>query len=135
MLTISAAIRAQVASTGSVRGSVSDPSGGVLSGATVTLVEVHTGALQETKTDAAGSYNFPIVPVGSYQLQITMVGFKSFTEAGISVQAAERRNFAVTFTVAATWEKMKGTAEVPTVDTVTASEGNTVKGKKLTELR
>ena len=83
MLTISAAIRAQVASTGSVRGSVSDPSGGVLSGATVTLVEVHTGALQETKTDAAGSYNFPIVPVGSYQLQITMVGFKSFTSLGL----------------------------------------------------
>ena len=134
MLTISTATWAQVASTGSVRGSVSDPSGGVLSGARVTLVEVHTGASQETKTDAAGSFNFPIVAVGSYQLEITMVGFKSFTETGISVHAAEPTNLAVTLTVGATSEKIEVTADVPTVDTVTASEGNTVTGKQLNEL-
>src|SRR5437016_12383484 len=106
-LTISATTQAQVANTGSVRGSVSDPSGAALSGAGLTLVEVHTGASQETKTDAAGSFNFPIVPVGSYRLQVTMMGFKSFAEAGISVHAAEPTNLAVTLTVGATSEKIE----------------------------
>jgi len=133
-LTISATTQAQVANTGSVRGSVSDPSGAALSGAGLTLVEVHTGASQETKTDAAGSFNFPIVPVGSYRLQVTMMGFKSFAEAGISVHAAEPTNLAVTLTVGATSEKIEVTADVPTVDIVTASEGNTVTGKQLNEL-
>src|SRR5437879_12204780 len=133
-LTISATTQAQVANTGSVRGSVSDPSGAALSGAGLTLVEVHTGASQETKTDAAGSFNFPIVPVGSYRLQGTMLGFESFAEAGTSVHAAEPTNLAVTLTVGATSEKIEVTADVPTVDIVTASEGNTVTGKQLNEL-
>jgi Carboxypeptidase regulatory-like domain len=125
---------AQVANTGSVQGTVADSSGSLLSGANVSLVELQTGAAQTTNTNADGSFRFPIVPVGDYRLDVTMQGFKSFRRSGISVHAAEPASIVVTLTVGAVAEKIEVIAAQPTVDTVTASEGNTVTGKQLNEL-
>ncbi len=126
--------RAQVANTGSVLGVVSDSSGAVLEGSRVTLVGVETGASQTTQTDATGSFNFPIVPAGAYRLEVTKSGFKFFTQRDISVHAAEPARINVALTVGAASESVEVTSALPTVDTVTASEGNTVTGKQLNEL-
>lgn len=61
--------------TSSLRGTVSDPQGAVLTGATVTLSNPSTGFSESTKTDGTGTYQFLQVPPGEYDLNIGMTGF------------------------------------------------------------
>ena len=61
---LTSVIHAQIANTGSVQGTVSDPSGAMLADARVTLTSQDTGAIQSAQTDSAGSFAFPIVPAG-----------------------------------------------------------------------
>jgi len=131
---VAPSINAQIANTGSVQGTVSDPSGAMLVDARVTLVSQDTGAAQSAQTDAAGGFAFPIVPAGQYRLEVSNTGFKSFAQRDISVHAAEPVHLAVAMTVGQASESVVVTSAIPTIDTVTASEGNTVTGKQLNEL-
>ena len=63
------------ASTTSLRGTVSDPQGAVLAGASVTILNASTGFSQSTTTDDHGSYQFLQLPPGTYTLTATMAGF------------------------------------------------------------
>ena len=65
--------------SGRVRGSVTDPQGAFLPGATVTLTNPETGRSQTTTTDAAGEYNFDVVQRGHYKIQAGQKGFKIAT--------------------------------------------------------
>jgi len=72
-------------STSSLRGTVSDPQGAVLAGASVTLTNANTGFLQSTKTDGAGVYQFLQVPPGTYTLTVSMAGFATLKEENLQL--------------------------------------------------
>ena len=77
---------AQVLS-GSVVGTVQDPSGGAVTGSSVALTNVGTSQAYETKTDEAGRYTFSSVAPGTYTLKFTQKGFKVETITDIQVTA------------------------------------------------
>ena len=56
--------------TGSIRGTVTDPSGAIVEGASVTARQTETGLSRTTTTDRAGAYLLLELPVGHYQLQV-----------------------------------------------------------------
>jgi len=62
--------------TSTVRGTVSDPNGNVVSGASVTLTNLGTGAARTTTTSDAVVYVFDIIAVGDYKVEIEAAGFK-----------------------------------------------------------
>ncbi len=126
--------RAQVKSTGAVYGTVTDTSGAVIPGAKVTLKNTGTGASLSMATDAAGYLNFPVVPVGQYELTVTNTGFKTQVLSGISVSALENVRLDVVLSVGQVTEEVTVTAAPPAVNTVTADEGNTVSGNQLHNL-
>ena len=57
-----------LAAGGAIEGTITDQSGGVLPGVNVTIRNVGTGIVRETRTDSAGVYRAPLLPVGSYEL-------------------------------------------------------------------
>lgn len=61
---------------GKISGVVKDPTEAVIAGATVDAVNTATGMKQTTKTDEQGSYAFPVLPVGQYEIDVTADGFK-----------------------------------------------------------
>jgi hypothetical protein len=61
--------------TGSVRGTVTDPSGAVVTGAKVTATNVATGIATSTTTDKSGLYNVQFLPIGQYTITATATGF------------------------------------------------------------
>ena len=63
--------------TGSIRGSVTDASGAVVSKATVVATDNATGVKTTTKSDASGVYNFQFLPIGTYTVTATAQGFKT----------------------------------------------------------
>ncbi len=72
---------AQSIVTGAVGGVVTDPSGSVIVGATVTLKTNETGELQTTTTGSSGTYQFTLLKPGTYVVSATQSGFKQVTES------------------------------------------------------
>jgi len=68
---------AQTASSGSITGLVTDPQGGVVPGADVTLTDMTTNSKQVSNTNDAGRYIFPVVNPGLYDVLVTKAGFKT----------------------------------------------------------
>ena len=73
-------VAAQSTTNGAISGTVTDPSGAVLPNLTVTLKSVEKGFTQEAKTNAQGSYQFPLLEPGTYAVTIAASGFKTLTD-------------------------------------------------------
>ncbi|MBE0656352.1 MAG: carboxypeptidase regulatory-like domain-containing protein, partial [Bryobacteraceae bacterium] len=81
---ISAPASAQVL-YGSIVGTVEDPTGAVVPGATITISNPATGLTRETKADEQGRYTVPNILPGSYELKVASQGFRTSTRTGIDV--------------------------------------------------
>ena len=86
---IAAAPAAAQITTGSVFGSVKDAQGGVVPGATVTLVAAR-GTTASTVTNTQGDFVFPNITAGTYLLRVTMNGFKTLERPGVVVSPGDR---------------------------------------------
>jgi hypothetical protein len=80
-------------SRGTVTGTVFDPSGAAVGGASVSLTGVNTGVKLSTESNAAGIYRFDAVDLGVYQLQASHPGFRTFLGDGINVEANRATTF------------------------------------------
>ena len=91
LFVLAAAIPASAQVTGTVAGSLKDAQGGVMPGATVTLVSETRGTkLPPVVTAVSGDFVFPNVPSDTYTLEVTMTGFKTLKRTGIAVSPADR---------------------------------------------
>src|SRR5271154_1341525 len=72
---------------GSISGTVTDASGGVVPKAGVTVTDADTGIRQTGATDGKGFYSFTSLPVGRYDLEIDSTSFKPYRRTGIAVDA------------------------------------------------
>ena len=109
--------RAQV-QTGSIVGVVTDSSGAVLPGATVSLSgERLIGGVQTQVTDTTGAYRFDRLPPGSYHLKFELQGFRGMERDGILVSAAFVATVNAKLEVGSVTESITVTGESPTVDT------------------
>src|SRR5262245_32623114 len=95
-LSIAAPASAQTVTTGALSGTVVDPQGGALPGASVVATHVPTGTKYEGVTMADGKFNLQNVQVGGpYVVEVTMSGFKKYTEKDIVVNLGEERTMPV----------------------------------------
>ncbi|MGB8542522.1 MAG: TonB-dependent receptor [Candidatus Acidiferrales bacterium] len=74
------AARGVQAQSASISGTVTDPSGGVVPNANVTIHNPVSGYERSTSTDGAGNFNFPNVPFNPYHMTVTANGFADFAE-------------------------------------------------------
>src|ERR1700761_2483636 len=68
---------------GRIEGTVRDPSGAVIQGATVTATNIGTGVTETTITGNNGGYGFPVLPVGRYRIEVSFPHFASYTRSGV----------------------------------------------------
>jgi len=110
-------VRAQV-QTGSITGTLTDTSGAVLPGVTVSLSgEKLIGGVQTQVTDSSGAYRFDRLPPGTYRVKFELQGFKPVEREGIAVSAAFVANVSVKLEVGSVAETITVTGESPTIDT------------------
>ena len=124
------------AGTSTIRGSVTDQQGNVVSGATVTLTSVGTSASRSTTTSDLGAYSFEFVPVGNYKVEVEAKGFKKAVITDVHAQVStptpvdaklEVGNLTETVTVGAI-------ASEALINRDDATLGNTFDSKQITEL-
>lgn len=87
---IPAVASAQMTVTGTISGTVTDPSGQVIPSANITLINEHTGDARSVTTNNAGFFNFAAVQPDTYSLRIQHGGFKIYQQTGIVLAANDR---------------------------------------------
>src|SRR5712675_2314655 len=122
VLTLATAAFTQTA-TSSLRGTVMDPRGAVIPGATVTLKNLAQGFSREAKTDEKGEYQFQQVPPALYDVIATAPNIGSVTQKGVRLLVATASTLDLTVKLSAsTTVEVQATA--PIVNTSDASIGN-----------
>src|SRR5687767_4562502 len=82
ILSAPAPVGAQGSPTGTLSGTVSDPSGAVLPGVTVTARGAQTGLTQQTVSGTEGDWRIPALPSGTYEISFELDGFKRLVRSG-----------------------------------------------------
>src|ERR1700688_564477 len=88
------------AADGTIRGTILDPSGGAVLGASVTARNLETGFERGATSGQAGDYEVPLLPPGRYELKISAKGFATFDQTGILVQLSKASSLDVRLVLA-----------------------------------
>jgi len=118
--------------TGSISGVVTDPSGAVISGASVVATNTQTGVKATVITDAKGFYSLPALAVGTYDLQVSQIGFKTYTKAGLVIDANSALRVDAALSVGAINEKVEVRTDAVHVETENTQMGEVITGKTMT---
>ena len=78
------------AGTADIVGTVTDSTGAVLPGATVTAKNLATGLIRTQETGPSGDYSFTLLPIGTYQISVEAMGFKMFTAMEVTIATGDR---------------------------------------------
>jgi hypothetical protein len=120
--------------TGTIIGTVTDPTGAVVSGAKVTITNAGTGLTRTVTTDAAGEYTAPSLPTGSYVITAEMAGFKTAALSNIDLGVDQRVRIDITLEVGAMTESVTIEASTPLVQTSSSELGTTVEEEQIKNL-
>src|SRR6266481_1161998 len=119
---------------GSVRGTVTDPSGAAVVGATVTLRDVGTNASSQATTTELGAYSFPAVSVGVYEVIVKAGSFKEFLARNVEVHVSTATEVDAKLELGASNETVTVEASDIQVQTTTADVGAVIEGTQVREL-
>ena len=124
---------AQSATT-SLRGTISDAKGAVVTDATVTLINQATGFSRSVKTDNQGSYQFLEVPPASYVMTVTAAGFATIKRENVVLQVSSPATLNLSLQIQGSSVIVDVTGEAPVVNTTDATLGNNFNSRQLTDL-
>jgi hypothetical protein len=131
---VSAAALAQTI-TGSIRGTVTDPSGAVISGASVTATNVSTGVNTSTLTGKDGDYNIQFLPIGTYTVTVTASGFSKTSIAAFTLEIDQTARVDAKLQVGSAATTVSVSSDVsPLLQTQDASMGATISSNTLSTL-
>jgi hypothetical protein len=114
-------------------GTITDPTGAVISNATVTVTAAATGRVVTAKTDDSGEYNVNALPIGKYHVEVTQTGFKT-AHADFSLDVSQVLEISLKLETGAATTIVDVTGEIPLVDTATSSAGEVIQGRQVVEL-
>jgi hypothetical protein len=133
VLTAPLAVKAQQYS-GTITGTVTDPSGAAIAGAAVTATNTGNNASYSTTTSEQGVYSFAQLPVGVYNIVVKQGSFKEFTTKAVEVHVSTTTEVNVKLELGAASEMISVEASAVQVQTATAEVGEVVEGRQVREL-
>jgi Carboxypeptidase regulatory-like domain len=119
---------------GRIVGKVADPTGALLPGVNVTLVNEATSVTRTAQTNDAGDYSFPLVPVGTYRMEFDLAGFKKDVHHGVALDLNQVVTLNAVMQIGATQETVEVSSEAPLVDTSSTQLGAIMDQKQVSTL-
>ncbi|HEY1741666.1 MAG TPA: carboxypeptidase regulatory-like domain-containing protein [Granulicella sp.] len=126
LLIMSGSAFAQLAGKGAVSGTVEDPTGAAVPGATIVVTNSANGIATSTTSTSAGDYSVSTLDPGVYTITITAPGFEKLTQQNVHVNALETQSFSPKLTVGATDISVTVTTAPPQLETSSALLGATM---------
>jgi hypothetical protein len=133
-LGVSAAVHAQVTTTGNINGTVRDPQGNAVPKAEVTATEESTGSSRNATADESGTYTFSALPPGRYTVSTAPQGFKKTVNSGVELHIGDRLTVDLQLEVGNVNEVVTVTGETQQVETSSSEVSSLVTSKQVTEL-
>jgi len=124
----------QTLNTGTFLGTVHDPSGAAIAGATIRVLRDAPRFERAVAAGDTGAYQVVQVPAGEYRLEFEMTGFQKTVRSGIVLNAGQSLRVDADLAVGAVTETVQVDSRLVQVDTATANVGNTVFGSQVQEL-
>ena len=121
-------------STGRILGTVTDTSGGVVAGATVSVVDTERGVTRTLTTDEAGAYNAPNLTPGTYTVRAEAKGFKKLERQNVVVEVGHEYRVDLTVQPGEQSQTVTVTESVPLVETTNATMGGTLENADIIDL-
>ncbi len=119
---------------GRILGTLTDPSGAAVSGATVIVTDVQRGTSRTLTTDEAGAYAAPDLQPGTYKIHVEARGFKSVERTSVQIEVATDVRADFSLQPGQVSETVTITEEVPLVNTTSATLGGTLSNKEINDL-
>lgn len=117
-----------------ITGTVTDPSGAAVVGATITAFNLGTGVRATTKSGTDGTYFLTQLPRGDYRLTVESAGFRQFSREPIRLNVGDKTNVSVSLELGATTESVTVTAELTGIESNQSVTGQLLVTKQLAEL-
>ena len=124
----------QTSTTATIRGTVQDPTGGVLPGATVTTTNTGTKAVTTAVTDDRGQYLFAGLFPGTYDLKAELAGFKTYEQKGLSLSPSDNRGIDIRLEIGQQTETVTVTSQVEVIQTETGAREGVLTAKQIENL-
>jgi hypothetical protein len=115
-------------------GSVTDQSGGVIAGASVTITDVQKNVSRTLTTDSAGEYVAPNLDPDTYAIRVEFRGFKTFTRQGMQLGVGQEARVDVTLQPGEQTQTVTVTEALPLIETTTATLTGTISNQTLNDL-
>src|SRR5258708_2030658 len=119
--------------TARLTGTVTDPNGAVVTGATITVTNLGTQRAVSVVSSSVGSYVVPALPPGGYQVVVKQPGFQTLTQ-NITLQTQQVAALDLQLTVGQATESMVVTGDLPLVEAASSNISDVVVGRQITEL-
>jgi carboxypeptidase family protein len=119
---------------GRILGSITDPSGSVISGATITVTDVQRGISRTLTTDQAGGYAAPNLLPGTYTVRATAQGFKAIERSGLVLQVGQDLRIDLALQVGEQSQTVTVTGEAPLVNVTNSTLGGTLNNEAINDL-
>ncbi len=120
--------------TASIRGTVVDPVGASVQGASITAIQLETGLKRSAVTNPAGEYVLLELPVGHYRLQAAAKGFQSYIQQGIVLEVNETATIPIRLAVGSETQKIEVQSDAQLIQATVTSLGKTVSERDVLEL-
>jgi outer membrane receptor protein involved in Fe transport len=120
--------------TGSIRGTVVDPSGAVVQSVTVSAQQTETGLTRSVTTDREGAYLLVELPIGHYQIRAEARGYQKYLQEGISLDVNQTATVPIRLKVGAETQQIEVKANAQLVQSTVSSLGQTVMEHEILDL-
>jgi hypothetical protein len=122
------------AGQGTIQGGVFDQTGGVIAGATVSVIDVARGVTRALTTDGAGEYVAPSLNPGTYTIRAEAKGFRTIEHTGVLVEVGQTIRVDLTVQPGEQTQTVTVTGELPEIDTTDSTLGGTVSNQAVNAL-
>ena len=120
--------------TGALEGTVTDNTGAVIPHAQVTVINVETNYTKVLVTDSAGRYQVPLLPPGTYSVQVAAPGFRSDKQNNINVEVSENHPADFKLSAAADNQTIEVTDTSANLETDTSATGAVITAERIVDL-
>ncbi len=131
---LSCPLPAQISGTGAITGVVSDPSGAVVPGASITATDLATGLVRQVTSSSSGDYAIQLLQPGRYRVEITKEGFDTSDFANITVNVTQITAVNVRLKVGSTKQTVQVQAAGQLLETQSSTLGSVVTGEMVRNL-
>ena len=119
---------------GKIYGMVTDPSGGMIVSATVTVMQIETSEQKTVQTDAHGNYSLLALAPGDYNLQVQSTGFQTYVKEHIKIDVNSAIQINVTMVLGSTQSKVIVAADALSVEIANTQLGDVIGGRTMENL-